>query len=143
MSSFSNYLETNIVQSTLRGVAFPVPSSVYVALFTADPTDANVTANEVTTAGVGAWSDYVRVDAAGGGSVDSGWTVPSNGLSTNAKVVTFPANDGNSITITHLGLYTASTGGELLYHAALVAPKTLLTSDVLSFAIGSISVTVA
>lgn len=141
MSKFSNYTEGNIIETTLRGAAFPVPSNVYVALFTADPTDANVTANEVQVA---SWPAYVRKDAAVGGAISSGWTANSNGVSSNAKVVTFPANDGaGAVTVTHVGLYDASTSGNLLYHAPLVASKTLQPGDVLSFAIGSLVVTVA
>lgn len=141
MSKFSNYTEGNIIETTLRGAAFPVPSNVYVALFTADPTDANTTANEVQVAN---WPAYVRKDAAVGGAISSGWTANSNGVSSNAKVITFPANDGaGAVTVTHVGLYDASTSGNLLYHAPLVASKTLQVGDVLSFAIGSLVVTVA
>lgn len=141
MSKFSNYTEGNIIETTLRGSAFPVPAAVYVALFTADPTDADVTANEVQVA---AWPSYVRKDAAVGGAISSGWTANSNGVSSNAKVVTFPANDGaGAVTATHVGLYDAASGGNLLYHAPLVASKTLQPGDVLSFAIGSLTVTVA
>jgi hypothetical protein len=45
MSKFSNYTEANIVETTLRGTAFPVPAGTVRALFTADPTDANTTAS--------------------------------------------------------------------------------------------------
>lgn len=141
MSKFSNYTENNIVETTLRGQAFPVPTSVYIALFTADPTDANVTANEVQTA---AWPAYVRKDAADGGLIATGWTASADGVSSNAKTVTFPANNGaGSVTITHIGLYDAANGGNLLYHAPLTSSKTLLVGDVLSFGIGAITVTVA
>ena len=141
MSKFSNYTETNIIETTLRGAAVPVPASVYVALFTADPTDANVTSNEVRVAD---WPTYTRQDAAQGGAISSGWTAPSDGVSSNAKVITFPANNGtNDITITHIGLYDAASGGNLLYHAPLVSAKTLLPGDVISFGIGSLTVTVA
>lgn len=141
MSQFSNYTETNIIETTLRGAAFPVPSGIYVALFTADPTDANVTANEVQTA---AWGAYARKDAADGGAISSGWTASSNGVSSNAKAITFAANNGaGQVVVTHIGLYDAATGGNLLYHAPLVSSKTLLVGDVLSFGIGSITVTVA
>jgi len=141
MSQFSNYTEANIVETTLRGAAFPVPASVYVAMFTADPTDANVTANEVQ---VSNWPAYARQDAANGGLIATGWTAPSNGVSTNAKVITFPINNGTgNVTATHLGLYDAASGGNLIYHAPLVSPKTLLPGDVISFSIGSLTVTVA
>lgn len=141
MSKFSNYTETNIIETTLRGAAFPVPSAVYLALFTADPTDANVTANEV---GIAAWPAYVRKDAADGGAISSGWTAPADGVSTNAKAITFAANNGaGNVTVTHIGMYDASTGGNLLYHAPLVSSKTLLPGDVISFGIGALTVTVA
>lgn len=141
MSKFSNYTEEKIIQTTLRGQAFPVPSGTFLALFTADPTDANITANEV---GVAAWPSYVRQDAAAGGAIDTGWTAPSDGVSSNAKAITFPANNGaGAVTVTHIGIYDAATGGNLLYHAPLTAAKTLQIGDVISFAVGSITVTVA
>ena len=138
--NFSDYTETNIVQSTLRGVAFPVPSAVYVALFTADPTDANLTANEVKAVNLPA---YLRQNAAGAGTIDTGWSAPANGASSNAKVLTFPANNGvAAITVTHMALYDASAVGNMLYSAPLVSPKTLQIGDVLSFGIGTLTVTV-
>ncbi|MDH5298559.1 MAG: hypothetical protein OEV91_06030, partial [Desulfobulbaceae bacterium] len=85
MSKFSNYTEGNIIETTLRGAAFPVPAAVYVALFTADPTDANVTANEVQVAALPA---YVRQDAAAGAAIATGWSAPADGVSANAKVLT-------------------------------------------------------
>lgn len=137
--SASDYVEENVLQSTLRGVAFPVPSNVYVALFTADPTDANVTANEVQTS---AWPSYARVDCALGGSIDSGWTAPSGGVSSNAKALEFAANDGSAaVTVTHFGLYDAASGGNLLYHAPLDSAKTVNVGDVIAFAIGALTVT--
>ncbi len=141
MSRFSNYSENNIVETTLRGAAFPVPSGVYVGLFTADPTDANVTANEVQTA---AWPAYVRRDAADGAAIATGWTAAADGVSSNAKVITFAANNGaGAVTVTHIGLYDSATGGNLLYYAPLVSSKTLQVGDVLSFGVGSITVTIA
>lgn len=140
MSKFSDYLETNILQSTLRGIAFPVPAGIFVGLFTADPTDANITANELTTAAVPA---YARVNAANGGAIATGWAAPANGVTSNALALTFAANNGAAaVTITHIGLYDALTGGNLLYHAPLVTSKTLQTGDVLSFGVGTLTVTV-
>lgn len=141
MSKFSNYTEGNIIETTLRGAAFPVPAVVYVALFTADPTDANVTANEVGTT---EWPAYVRKDAADGDAISTGWTANSDGVSSNAKVISFPPNNGSgNVTVSHIGLYDSASGGNLLYHAPLVSSKTLLPGDVISFGISSLTVTVA
>lgn len=147
MSSFSDYLETAILNSSLRGGTFTEPGVIYVALFTADPTDANVTANEVQAGGT--WTTYVRKNSVLASEGLSGaWTAPSPGaegamVSSNENVITFPANNGvASVVVTHMGLYDNATAGQgnLLYHAPLVAPKTLLTNDVLSFGTGSITV---
>ncbi|SDZ94478.1 phage tail fiber protein [Marinobacterium iners] len=132
--SASDYLENALINATLRGAAFPTPSSLYLALFTADPTDANVVANEET----GQW--YVRQDLAGGGPINSAFTAPSNGVTSNAKVVTFaPVTDAQT-TITHYGIYDASSGGNLLIHGPMTTAKTLLIDDVLSFAIGALQI---
>jgi hypothetical protein len=141
VSKFSDYTETNILQTTLRGIAFPVPSAIYIALFTADPTDANVTAGEVTTAQIPA---YARVNAAGAGAIATGWSAPANGVTSNANVITFQANNGtNPVTVTHIGIYDAATVGNLLYHAPLATAKTLQVGDVLSFGVGTLTITVA
>lgn len=141
MSKFSNYTETNIIETTLRGAAFPVPAAIYLALATADITDANTTANEVQTS---AWPAYARQDAASGAAISTGWAAAADGVSTNAKVLTYAANNGaGSVTVTHIGIYDALTGGNLLYHAPLVSSKTLLVGDVLSFGIAALTVTVA
>lgn len=136
--SFSDYLEQNIINATLRGVALPLPANVFLALFTANPTDANLTANEVTLA---AWPAYARQNAAGGGAIASGWSAPVNGVSSNALVLGFPANNGAAaVTVTHLGLYDAATGGNLLYHSPLGTSKTLQPTDILNFPVGTVTV---
>jgi len=139
MSEFSNYTEGNIIETTLRGAAYPVPTAVYIALFTTDPTDA-ASGAEVT---VGAWPAYARQDAAQGLGISTGWTASANGVSSNAKEVTFPANDGlAAVTVTHIALFDALTNGNMLYHTPLTATKTLQQTDVISFAIGAVTVTV-
>jgi hypothetical protein len=132
MSGFSNYLENTLVEATLRGGQY-TGGAVYVALFKTDPTDANSGA-ELTDA------SYVR-QRAHGSTVSDGFTVPSNGATSNARTLTFPAISGVQVTLTHWGIFDAQTGGNLLYHAPLQVSKTLDPSDVLSFPIGSLIVT--
>ena len=129
MAAASNYTENNVLNAILRGVTFPIPSAVYIALHTADPTD--VGGSEVST---GAWPAYARQDAAGGGAIASGWTEPVDGVSTSAKQVIYPGMDGeSSITVTHWSLYDAATGGNMLVHAPLDTPRQLQPDDVFVF----------
>lgn len=132
MSGFSNYLEDGLVNATLRGGTY-TGGAVYVALFKTDPTDAN-TGAELTD------PSYVR-QRAHATVVSDGFTAPANGVSSNTRTLTFPAITGVQVTLTHWGIFDALTGGNLLYHAPLQVAKTLDPSDVLSFPIGSLIVT--
>lgn len=139
MSAASNYTEANVINSLLRGAAFPVPSTVYIGLHTADPGEAGD--NEVST---GNWPAYVRKDAAVGGATSSGWDAPSDGVTHNAKQITYPGMNGASnVTVSHWALYDAATGGNMLAHAALQTARTLQLGDVFVFDIGSLTVTMA
>lgn len=110
MAAMSNYLENALINATLRNTSYTSPSSVFVALFTTDPTDAG-TGTEVSG------GSYARQTAT--------FTSPSNGSSTLAADVTFPTATGNWGTVTHFGIYDASTSGNLLYHGALNNSKNI------------------
>jgi len=128
MAAMSNYLENALINATIRNTTYTSPSVVYAALFTSDPTDAG-TGTEVSG------GSYTREAITFG--------APSNGASTNSAAVEFDQATGNWGTITHFGIYDASTSGNLLYHGALTASKTIDTGDVFKFAISNISVTLA
>ena len=139
MAAFSNFLEQGILNYTLRGQSLTQPTSIYVALFTADPTDANNTANELSDSG------YARQDAANGGDIATGWTSPTvsgtGHVCSNAIAMEFPPIVDGSVTVTHFGLYNAATAGDLLYHGAFDTARTLQIDDVVSVSVGSLSIT--
>jgi hypothetical protein len=55
--------------------------------------------------------------------------------------VEFPQATGSWGTVAYIGLRDASSGGNLLYHTALDASKTIATGDVFRISAGSLSVT--
>ncbi|MFV1943490.1 hypothetical protein VPH49_22000 [Pseudomonas luteola] len=134
MSGFSDYLENQLINTTLRGTSY-TGGGVYVALFRTDPTDAG-TGTELADSG------YVR-QRAHSSSVSDGFTVPSNGSASNARNLVFPAIVDTQVTVTHWAIFDAQTGGNMLYHAPLTNSKTLDPSDVLSFPIGSLTITLS
>lgn len=134
MSAFSDYLENTLVSATLRGGTY-VGGSVYIALFKTDPTDAG-SGSEVSDSG------YIRQRAHATVASD-GFTVPANGSSSNTRNLIFPAVVDVQTTVTHWGIFDAQTSGNLLYHAPMLNPKTLDPTDVLSFPIGSLIVTLS
>lgn len=131
MSAFSDYTEDKIVDVFLR-VGTYTGATPYVALFTSDPTDVTVTA----IAAESVYTNYVRQAVT--------FTAASNGVTQNTAQIDFPANGlGVSTTVSHVGVFDASTAGNLLFHSALTTSKTLQPGDVLSFAASALQITVA
>ncbi|CAB4126397.1 hypothetical protein UFOVP89_39 [uncultured Caudovirales phage] len=128
MSEMSNYLENALVNVTLRGTAFTAISTPYVALFTSDPTDAG-SGTEVTG------GSYTRQSATFG--------APSNGASVTTADITYPTATASWGTIGWIGIYDASTGGNLLYHTPLDVSKAIDSGDIFKITAGNLSVTLA
>jgi hypothetical protein len=132
--SKSNYLEDEIIKHIFRTGSFVKPTNLYVALFTADPTDAD-SGTEV------AGGSYARVQT---GPADAEWTatVGGDGETSNVNAVTFPAPTGDWGQATHFGICDASAAGNLLYHGPLTQNKTINNGDSApSFPGGALTVT--
>lgn len=130
MSGFSDYLEAMIINSSLRNVAFTVPASLYMALFTADPTDAG-NVNEANYTG------YARQVVTGE------WLAPSgaNNQTQNTAQIQFPINGGVvDQTVTHFGIFDAAAAGNCLFTGALTAAKTVGVGDQIAFAVNAITI---
>jgi hypothetical protein len=131
-----------VLNSSLRGSAFTLPSYIYVALHTGDP-GVTTGVNEVT---VGAWPAYTRKDAAVGGAISSGWTAPADGSgdatrkeSKNAKQILWAANNGaGSVSVSHYALWDAASAGNLLIPDALDVLKVVEVSDEFAFDINDL-----
>jgi hypothetical protein len=128
MAEMSNYLENALINVTLRATAYTAPTTVYLALYTTDPTDAD-TGTECSG------TSYARQAVTFG--------APSNGVSTNSAAIEFPQAGSAWGTITHIGIRDALTVGNLLYHTPLDASKTIASGDVFRIAATSLSVTLA
>ncbi|MET3699514.1 hypothetical protein SAMN05877753_111152 [Bacillus oleivorans] len=128
MAQMSNYLENALINATLRGTAYTAPATVYLALYTSDPTDAD-TGTEVTGGG------YARQPAT--------FTAPSNGVTSLSANVSFPQATANWGTVTHVGVRDALTGGNLLYHTNLTTARNILSGDDYSVLAGEVQITLS
>ena len=128
MAEFSNFLENALINATLRATTYTSPATVYVSLWTSDPTDAG-SGTEVSG------GSYARTAVTFG--------APSNGVTTNSADVTFPTATASWGTVGWIGINDASTSGNLLYHTALDTSKTIDSGDIFKIASGSLSVTLA
>ena len=128
MAEMSNYLENALINGTIRGTTYTAPTTVYVGLYTSDPTDAN-TGTEVSG------GSYARQSAT--------FAAPSNGASVTNADITFPQATGSWGTVGWIGILDASTSGNLLYHTALDTSKPIDSGDIFKIDSGNLSVTLA
>lgn len=135
MPGKSDFLENAVLNTVLRGVAFPTLTNCHIALHTADPLDAG-SGTEVSG------GSYARVSVT---RATGSWAAPADASgsqqTSNSAAITFPAPTANWGTVTHIGIWDAATTGNLLYSAALTTSRTINNGDgAPSFAIGALTV---
>lgn len=125
--SFTNFLETEILDHVFGGNAYTAPATLYLALHTANP-DEDASGAEVSTSGTA----YARQTVT--------FTVSGNEATTSAAVEysTATASFG---TVTHVAVWDASTGGNMLAYAALTSSKAIDTGDVFRVPAGDLDIT--
>jgi len=134
----SDYLEQNIVDFVLNGnteFTFTTTASVYLALYTAAPSDSGG-GTEIT--GVG---NYTRKTLTQAFDAMTGVT---DGITANTAEIAFPQATGtNWGLITAIGIFDAATTGNLLYHGSLDTDKQVDINDTFKIAIGDLQLTLS
>lgn len=156
MAAMTDFLENKLIDWFFRAQAIGItgasaaagtgPTTLYVGLFTAAPSDTGG-GTEVTTSGTA----YARVAVTSGmsasgwaGTQSSGSTTASSGTSgttSNNGTITFPAPSGSNWgTVTHFGIFDASSAGNLLIWGQLTSSKVVNAGDAApSFAAAALS----
>lgn len=128
----TNYLEDEVLDHVLgEGTRdFTSPANLYIALFTAVSDGEAGTVTEVS--GTNYARTAVSFDAASGGSAS------------NTADVTFPAaGAGGFGTVTHIGIYDASSAGNLMFYGSLAASKSVSESDIFQITAGNLTVSLS
>jgi|SRR5262245_15401652 len=136
MANASDYLEGQLRAHIFRTASFTKPTALYVALYTAAPSDAGG-GTEVTG------GSYARQNVP---PLDANWTAASStdGITTNAADITFPVPSATWGTVSHFGIHDAVTSGNLLVWGALSSSRTINNGDPApKFLAGALSITVA
>lgn len=123
--SFTNDLETRVLQWALTAGSPTRPTAWYIGLFTAAPGEAGG-GTEVSG------GSYVRKAAT--------FTVTGNTAS-NSAAIEWPTATASWGTVTHIAVFDASTAGNMLVYATLTASKTISTGDVLRIPLGDLDIT--
>jgi hypothetical protein len=128
MPGLSDYAEQKVLNHIFRGTSWAALTSTYISLHGSDPTDLNNVASEIAATG-----GYARVAWA---CTIGNWTNPSPSGSTyiinNASQIVFPSPSGDwngGTPISHVGIYDAASGGNLIASGILGTPRTVLAAD--------------
>ena len=125
MAGFSDYLELEVLDHVFGGASFTAPSTIYVALYTVAPDD---TGGGTEVSGGG----YARQSMAFG-------TAASGSIS-NSGSVEFPTATADYGTVVAMGLFDASSAGNLLAYGDLTTSKTVSNGDVFRFNASSVTI---
>ena len=112
---FTNYLADRLVKATVGTVSWTTPSAVYLALYTADPTKAGFSSNEV--------------DAASYNRQVVKFTDPKDGVATNDSQIDWSTATSNWGNIGWISVMDSASGGFMLYYTALDNAKEILSGD--------------
>jgi hypothetical protein len=130
MAEMSNFLENALLNATLNATTYTAPATVYVSLWTSDPTDAG-SGTEVSG------GSYART------AVSFATASGTSGNVLNDADVTFPTATATWGTVGWIGINDAATSGNLLYHTALDTAKAIDSGDIFKISTGNLSVTLA
>lgn len=129
--SASNYLENAILDHVLGGGDYTRPATVYLSLHTADPGETG--ANE--TSG----TNYARKSVTNN---NTNFPAAASGVKTLNVTQTFATpGSGGWGTVTHFGIWDASSAGNFLFGGALTVSKAINSGDTVQFSGGNLTVT--
>jgi hypothetical protein len=130
MGAASNYLELKLLDHALGTTTYTKPTTVYVALFTADPGETSSFTNEISTSGTA----YSRKSVTFAGA--------SSGSAASNATVTFDTATASWGTITHIAICDGATAGagNQLFYGAVTTSKTIDTGDTFQITSGNLTV---
>lgn len=141
MAAMTDFLENKILDFLFRAQALTAiatataaagtgPATLYVGLFTANPSDTGggteVTGGSYARVAVtSSLANWAGTQAAASTTASSG----TGGTTSNNATITFPTPSADWGTITGFGIFDASSAGNLLIYGALGVAKSVLNGD--------------
>lgn len=126
MSALTDFSENLLLNWLLTANAATRPTTWYIGLFTSATGDAG-TGTELSTGG------YARQAVT--------FSVTGDTASNTAQIDF--VSSGDWANITHVAVFDASTGGNMLFHGALTTPRDPASGDTVRFAASALTLTLA
>lgn len=124
--NLSDFSENLLLNWLLSANAVTRPTSWYVALSTAATTDAG----------------SVTEPVGGGYARQSATFTITNDTASNSAIIDF-VSSGDWANITHVAVFDALTGGNMLFHGALTTARDPAAGDTIRFAAGALTLTLS
>jgi hypothetical protein len=133
---FAYYVDNALLQLLFNNTAFTALSNVYLALSTTTPSQTKGSTTPYWNFTEPSGNGYARVTIA---ATTANFPAPTTGSTYNNISVSFPQATGSQGTVTYFGLFDAATGGNLLGYGALNTPQTIVSGNVLTFAVNQLT----
>ena len=135
MANMTDRLEKLLLDGLLGVTPYTTPTTVYLAFFTADPTDTGDVTNEVSGGA------YSRQSLAGKFATATG----TLGFSLNTVEIIWLESTEPWGNITHIGIMESVTTGadDMLLWGELVVPMNVLANQTMKFSVGDLELSVA
>ena len=141
MANMSDYLENSIIDWLLRGQTYSVPGSTYVALYTVSPSDSGggteISGNNYSRVAISSsLANWAGTQSSGSTTASSG----TGGTTSNNNAINFPTPSANWGTCVAIGIFDASTSGNLMFWGPLTINKTINNGDIVSFPAAALTI---
>lgn len=136
MANMTDSLEKLLLDGLLGVTPYTTPTNVYMALFTANPTDTGSVTNELTAA---TDPGYTRQLLTGK------FSTATSEASSNTAQISWATATGDWSTVTYVGIMVGGTEGvaDMLLWGALAGPVTILNTEIFVITIGNVTLTLA
>lgn len=127
----SKYFKNKFLNEWFNQAAFTFPTTIYIGLFTANPNADGESFTEVSG------GDYARQAVV---CNDTNFPETTDGVISNAVAVPFPQATASWGTVVGVGIFDASSAGNLLIFAELTNSRTVNNGDTFDFPIDSLEI---
>ncbi|MGA0134451.1 MAG: phage tail fiber protein [Opitutales bacterium] len=133
-AGFSDYFEDKVLGYLFGNVAYSLPGTYYVGLWTSSLSDSS----DGSAAGEVSGGSYARVSVTNN---SSNWDTASGGATANTNLISFPMATASWGTVTYVGICDASTAGNMIAYAQLTSPVSVSQYDTVIFQPGDLDIT--
>lgn len=134
--SKSSYLQSKVLGYWLKNETISTqPTQVFLGIMynASSLSDSNVGSSEISTANYSATDGGGAVTAGNRPEIVFGSITGTNQIQGPTSDIEYDNTSGSQMTVSGFGVFTAATGGELLYYGDLTSPKTIEAGDSIRF----------